>query len=122
MPGLVPGIHVLQRESKQRRGWPGTTLAAVAARPRMTIQRTSNILARAQRRLGGGAHAGSVNPGIVARLRSARDHLDVDEDRPLFGQDGADLLLENLQIGKRVHAAIAGRAREAGKSTRPRLG
>src|SRR5215216_1156784 len=23
MPGVVPGIHDLQRESKQRRGWPG---------------------------------------------------------------------------------------------------
>src|SRR5215211_8417154 len=73
------------------------------------------LLARAQRRLGGGANGGSVNPGIVARLRSARDHLDVDEHRPLFGQDGADLLLEDLQIGKRVRAAISGRAREAGK-------
>ncbi|HKC33098.1 MAG TPA: hypothetical protein VKC16_06515, partial [Xanthobacteraceae bacterium] len=23
MPGLVPGIHALNRESNQRRGWPG---------------------------------------------------------------------------------------------------
>jgi hypothetical protein len=37
MPGLVPGIHVLKRESKT---WmAGTTLAAAAARPAITKAR-----------------------------------------------------------------------------------
>src|SRR6266851_2526080 len=43
MPGLVPGIHVLQRSMKGRRGWPGHLARRRASRcyPAMTASKTS---------------------------------------------------------------------------------
>src|SRR5713226_1858395 len=43
MPGLVPGIHVLQRSMKGRRGWPGHLARRRASRfyPVMTASKTS---------------------------------------------------------------------------------
>src|SRR5712691_4125228 len=70
---------------------------------------------RPQCRLGGCARGGAVEQLIVAVLRSARRDFQIDEHRPLFGQHGADLLFEYLQVGERMDAAISRRAREAGK-------
>jgi hypothetical protein len=38
MPGLVPGIHVLTMRVELKTWMAGTTLAAVAARPAMTVR------------------------------------------------------------------------------------
>src|SRR5215475_3085366 len=57
--------------------------------------------------------------GVIAVLRSARRDLEVDENRTLLGQYGTDPLLEILQIGEHMRAAISRRAGEPGEVNEP---
>src|SRR5262249_4036653 len=58
----------------------------------------------------------AVQAAVVALLLAARCDLEADEHPALLGQDRADLLLENLQVGELVHTLVAGRARYTGEA------
>src|SRR5258706_35831 len=72
--------------------------------------------ARRQRVAEGLAHMRAVQAAVVALLAAAGDDLEAGEQRPLLGQDRADLLLEDFQIGKLMDPLVARRARHAGKA------
>src|SRR5262249_34818087 len=58
-------------------------------------------------------HMRPMDAAVVALLRAARHDLEIDEQRTGRGQQRANLLLEVLQVGERVHRLVAGGAREA---------
>src|SRR6266852_610255 len=46
------------------------------------------------------AHVGTMQARVITLLRATRRYLEIDENRPRLRQQGADLLLENLQVGE----------------------
>src|SRR5260370_35267236 len=84
MPGLVPGIHVLQRQQQERRGWPGhrraeatpffERLCPAMTKERINFSPQDGLSARETHRLASRAWGRDGCRGVYhrARIRATR--------------------------------------------------